>query len=109
MLPERRKLHENRPPEDAKPARGGSKMACEGPVDGFSVPVGPNLAAKVARNVFGRLWGRSWDASGALGAVLGPFGLLLGLPGPLLGASWGSFWACQEADLDDLDDVCGAT
>ena len=36
--------------------------------------------------VFGRLWGRSWDAFGALGAVLGP-------SGPLLGASWGSFLA----------------
>ena len=59
--------------------------------------------------VFGRLWGRSWDAFGALGAVLGPSGPLLGRPGPLLGASWGSFWAFQGADLDDLDDVCGAT
>ena len=26
--------------------------------------------------VFGRLWGRSWDASGALGAVLGSWGVL---------------------------------
>ena len=32
--------------------------------------------------VFGRLWGRSWDAFGALGAVLGPSGPLLGRPGP---------------------------
>ena len=58
--------------------------------------------------VFGRLLGRSWAAFGALGAVLGPSGPLLGRPGPLLGASWGSFWAFQGADLDDLDDVCGA-
>ena len=59
--------------------------------------------------VFGRLWRRSWGAPGARGAVLKRLGPLLGRPGPLLGASWGSFWAFQGADLDDLDDVCGAT
>ena len=42
---------------------------------------------------------------GCLGAVWA----LLGRSEPLLGASWGSFWAFQGADLDDLDDVCGAT
>ena len=54
--------------------------------------------------VFGRLWGRSWDAGGALWSRLGG---LLGRPGPLQGASWGSFW--DRADLDDLDVVCDAT
>jgi len=75
-------------------------------LDGFSVQLGPLGRQGRLEAVF---WGRSWDASGALGAVLGPFWPLLGRPGPLLGASWGSFWAFQGADLDDLDDVCGAT
>ena len=48
--------------------------------------------------LLGRLW-RSWSRLGGL----------LGRPGPLLGASWGSFWDPPRADLDDLDDVCGAT
>ena len=59
---------------------------------------------------------RVWAALGALGAllaacgaVLKPLGPLLGRPGPLLGASWGWFWDLPGADLDVLDDVCGAT
>ena len=105
-LSERRKLYENRPPEGAKPARGGSKMAFGRPPGGSFVPVGPNLAAKAARKpclgalgaLLGRLW-RSWNRLGGL----------LGRAGPLLGASWGSFWDPPRADLDDLDVVCGAT
>ena len=81
-------------------------MAFGRPPGGSFVPVGPNLAAKAARKpclgalgtLLGRLW-RSWSR----------LGVLLGRPGPLLGASWGSFWAFQGADLDDLDDVGGAT
>ena len=68
-----------------------------------------NLAATAAQKPY--LGGP--QSLGALlairGAVLKPLGPLLGRPGPLLGASWGSFWAFQGADLDDLDDVCGAT
>ena len=95
MLSEQKKLYENRPPEGAKSARVGSKMA--------------RGSQGRSEAVFGRLWGRSWDAFGALGAVLGPSGPLLGRPGSLLGASWGSFLAFHRADLNDLDDVCGAT
>ena len=50
-----------------------------------------------------------WAALGTLVALLNRLGGLLGRPGPLLGASWGSFWDPPRADLDDLDDVCGAT
>ena len=45
----------------------------------------------------------------ALGAVLKSLEPLLGRPGPLLGAFWGSFWDRPGADLDVLDDFCGAT
>ena len=68
-----------------------------------------NLAAKAARKPS---LGGSGGAPGALlaarEAVLKPLGPLLGRPGPLLGASWGWFWDLPGADLDDLDDVCGA-
>ena len=78
-------------------------MACEGPLDGFSVPVGPNLAARAVRKP---CLGDSGGALGALlaarGAVLKPLGPRLGRPGP-----W--FWDLPGADLDVLDDVCGAT
>ena len=78
-------------------------MASGRPPGGSFVPVGPNLAAKAARKpalgaLLGRLW-RSWSRLGGL----------LGRPGPLLGASWGSFRDPQRADLDDLDVVFGAT
>ena len=96
MLSGRRKLYENRPPEEASRRLFRASYAQLG-------------RQGRSEAVFGRLWGRSWDAFGALGAVLGPSGPLLGRPGPLLGASWGSFWDSQGADLDDLDDVCGAT
>ena len=74
----------------------GSKMACEGPLDGFSVPLGPNLAAKAARKpslggsggalgtllalleLFWGLLGRSWGVPAAPGRLLG---IVLGLPG----------------------------
>ena len=79
-------------------------MACGRPPDGFFVS-GPNLAAKAARKPS---LGGSGGAFGTLFALLASW-LLLGRPGALLGASWGSFWAFQGADLDDLDDVCGAT
>ena len=81
-------------------------MAFGRPPGGSFVPVGPNLAAKAARKpclgalgaLLGRLW-RSWNRLGGL----------LGRAGPLLGASWGSFWDPPIADLDDLDVLCGAT
>ena len=66
-----------------KPARGGSKMACEGPLDGFSVPVGPNLAAKAARK----------PSLGGSGGALATLLALLELFWGLLGRSWGVSWA----------------
>ena len=96
MLSEERKLYENRPPEGAKTARGGSKMVSGRPPDGSFVPVGPNLAAKAARKPS---LGGSGGAPGALlaarGAVLKPLGPLLGRPGPLLGALGGGFGTSQ--------------
>ena len=96
MLSERRKLSENRPPEGAKAARGGSKMVSGRPPDGSFVPVGPNFAAKAARKPS---LGGSGGAPGALlaarGAVLKPLGPLLGRPGPLLGALGGGFGTSQ--------------
>ena len=73
MLSEKRKLYENRPPEGAKAARGGSKMASGRPPDSSFLPVGTYLAAKAAQKPWlgGPGQGRSWDACGALGAVLG--------------------------------------
>ena len=83
-------------------------MASGRPPDGSFVPVGPNFAASRKPSL-----GGSGGALGTLLALLepswGPPGPLLGRPGPLLGASWESFWAFQVADLDDLDDVYGAT
>ena len=81
-------------------------MAFGWPPGGSFVPVGPTWPPRPLGScvfaalgaLLGRLW-RSWSRLGGL----------LGRPGPLLGASWGSFWAFQGADLDDLDDVCGAT
>ena len=78
-------------PEGAKPARGGSKMACGRPPDGSFAPVGPNLAAKAV----GKLsLGGSGGALEMLLALLGRLGAVWAAPGaPLLGASWGSCWA----------------
>ena len=93
MLSERRKLSENRPPEGAKPARGGSKMACGRPPDGSFAPVGPNLAAKAARKPS---LGGSGGALGTLLALLEPSWGLLGRSWGVLGRSWaplgGRFW-----------------
>ena len=79
MLSEKRKLYENRPPEGAKPARGGSKMAFGRPPGGSFVPVGPNLAAKAARK----------PSLGGSGGALGTLGALLELFWGFLGRSWG--------------------
>ena len=93
MLSERRKLYENRPPEGAKPARGGSKMACGRSPDGSFAPVGPNLAAKAAQNPS---LGGSAGALGTLLALLEPSWGLLGRSWGVLGRSWaplgGRFW-----------------
>ena len=99
-----------------KSTPGGGKTGPRGVQNGLWKASGRLLCASSAQlgrlgrsgAVFGRLWGRSWNVCDALGAVLGPSGPLLGRPGPLLGASWGLFLAFQGADLDDLDDVCGA-
>ena len=65
-------------------------MACEGPLDGFSVPVGPNLAAKAAQKPS---LGGSGDALGTLLALLepswGPPGAYRAAPGRLLGVILG--------------------
>ena len=71
MLSERRKLYENRPPEGAKPARGGSQLA------------------------FGSCWaqlgrqGRSAAVFGRPGGALGTLVALLELSWGFLGRSWG--------------------
>ena len=78
-----KKLYENGPPEGAKPARGGSKMACG---SGFFVQVGPTWPP---RPLGSRLWA-------ALGALLEPSWGLLGRSWGVLGPSWaplgGRFW-----------------
>ena len=96
-------------PEGAKPARGGSKMACGRPPDGVFYASVPNLAAKAARKPS---LGGSWDALGPLLALLEPSWAFWAAPG----ASWaapgrllGVVEGIPESDLDDLDDVCGAT
>ena len=80
------------------------------PPDGSFVPVGPNFAARAVRKP---CLGGSGGALGALlaarGTVLKPLGLLLGLSRAAPGRSWGWFWDLPGADLDVLDDVCGAT
>ena len=85
MLSERRNLYENRPPEGAKPGRGGSKMACGRPPDGSFARVGPNLAAKAARKPS---LGGSGGALGTLLALLEPSWGLLGRSWGVLGRSW---------------------
>ena len=92
----KKKLYENRPPEGAKPARERSKMACGRPPDGVFCASGPNLAAKAARKP-------------SLGGSRSALGTLVALLEPSAGRLLGSFWAFQGADLDDLDDVCGAS
>ena len=58
---------------------------------------------------FGRLLGRSWGAPGGSWGRLGASWAAPGPPGPLLGASRGSFWDLPGADLDVLDGFCSAT
>ena len=77
-------------PEDAKPARWGSKMASGRPPDGSFVPVGPNLAAKAARKP---CLGGFGGALGTLVAFLEPSweppGASRAAPGRLLGVTLG--------------------
>ena len=82
---ERRKLYEHRPPEGAKSARWGSKMASGRPPDGSCVPVGPNLAAKAAQKPS---LGGSGGALGTLLALLEPSWGLLGRSWGVPGRSW---------------------
>ena len=90
MLSEQKKLYENRPPEGAKPARGGSKIAFGRPPGGSFVLVGPNLAAKAARKP---CLGGPGGALGTLVALLepswGPPGASRAAPGRLLGVVLG--------------------
>ena len=86
MLSERRKRYENRPPDGS---------------------IGPNFAARAVRKPC--LGGSLGALLAARGAVLKPLGLLLGLSRAAPGRSWGWFWDLPGADLDVLDDVCGAT
>ena len=85
----KKKLYENRPPEGAKPARGGSKMAC-----GMAFLCKWAQLGRQGRSeaVFGRPWGRSWDACGALAAVLGAS---WGVPGRSRAPLWGRFGTPQ--------------
>ena len=83
-----KKLSENRPPEGAKPARGGSKMVCGRPPDGSFAPVGPNLAAKAARKP------SVGGSGGALGALLEGSWEGLGRSWAVWEASWRTSWCC---------------
>ena len=83
-----KKLYENRPPEGAKAARGGSKMAFGRLPGGSFVPVGPNLAAKAARKP---CLGGSGDALGALVASSASPGSWAPL-GSRFGTSQGLIW-----------------
>ena len=63
------------------------------------------MAAKAGRKLtLGGSGGALGALLAALGAVLKPLEPLLGRPGPLLGASWGSFWDLAGVELDVLDD-----
>ena len=106
MLSERRKLYEHRPPEGAKPARGGVQNGLR-EASGRLFFASWDRLGRQGRSeaVLGWLWGRSWDACHSSSRLGG----LLGRPGPLLGASWGSFGDLPRVDLDDLDVVCGVT
>ena len=90
MLSERRKLYEHRPPEGAKPARGGSGMASGRPLGGSFLPVGTDLAAKAAQ--------KPW-----LGGPGGALGTLV----TLLEASWGPPGASRAAPLRLLGVILG--
>ena len=104
MLSERTTEYENRPPEGAKAARGGVKHGLR--ESGGSFVPGPNFAARAVRKP---CLGGSGGALGTLVALLepswGPPGASRAAPGRLLGSCWDP----SRADLDDLDDVCGAT
>ena len=81
-------------------------MASGRPPDSSFVPVAPNLAAKAARKP---CLGGSGGALGTLVALLepswGPPGASRAARGRLLGVILGP----SGADLDVLDEVCGAT
>ena len=59
--------------------------------------------------VLGRLWGRSWGALGGSWGCLEASWASPGASRAAPGRSWGWFWDLPGADLDVLDDVCGAT
>ena len=99
-----KKLYENRPPG------GGQNGPQEASGRLFCASWGPKLRRQGrSEAVLGRLWGRSW---GALGGSWGCLEASWASPGASWAApvrSWGWFWDLPGADLDDLDDVCGAT
>ena len=108
MLSERRNLYEHPPPEGAKPARGGSKMASGRPPDSSFFASWDRLGRQGrSEAVVGRPWGRSWDACDALGAVLGaswgvpgrsrvPLGGHFGTPQGLIWTIWALSVAQRE-------------
>ena len=110
MLSEKRKLYENRPPEGAKPARGGSKMLSGRLPDGSFAPVGPNLAAKAARKPS---LGGSGGALGTLLALLEPSWGFLGRSwaplggrfGPSRGLIW-TIWTMSVAVREIQQKLC---
>ena len=103
-------LYENRPPEGAKPSPRGVQ-------NGLREASGRLFCASWAQlrrqgrseAVFGRLWGRSWGALGGSWGCLEASWASPGASRAAPGRSWGWFWDLPGADLDDLDDVCGAT
>ena len=87
-----------------KSTPGGCKTGPRGVQNGLREASGRLFCASWAQlgrqgrseAVFGRLWGRSWDASGALGAVLGPSWPLLGRPGRSRAPLGGRFGPSRE-------------
>ena len=79
-------------PEGGNTRRGAPKTCFWKRPEGSWAPGGPYVAAKAARKLtLGGSGGALGALLAALEAVLKPLERLLGRPGPLLGASWGSF------------------
>ena len=88
----------------AKPGRGGVQTGLrEASGRLFSASWAQLGRQGRSEAVFGRLWGRSWDALALLEPSWGLLSRSCGVPG----RSWAPL-GDQEAELDDLDDVCGA-
>ena len=99
-----------------KSTPGGCKSGPWGVQNGLREASGRLLCASLAQlgrqgraeAVFGWLWGRSWDALGGSWGCLEASWASPGASRAAPGRSWGWFWDLPGADLDVLDDFCGA-